>query len=221
MGARNAVRAADIAFRARDDYTARKARCGNISRQIDCGDEGMNGDPLFWNKIIGAILTAGLVAMVSGFVASIAYKPHALEKQAYVIGGNAPAAKSETAAAAPSGPEPIAELLASADIAAGQKLAKKCSACHSFDKGGPKKVGPNLWNIVGGKKAQVDGFSYSTALRDMGGVWTFADLNSFLYKPKDFAKGTKMNFKGFEKPQERADIIRFLHAKSDSPIPLP
>ncbi len=180
----------------------------------------MNGDPLFWNKIIGSILTAGLVAMASGFIASIAYKPHDLEKQSYVIGGNAPAAGAEKAAA-PSGPEPIAGLLASADMAAGQKLAKKCKACHSFKKGGPKKVGPNLWNVVGGKKAQVAGFSFSAALKGIGGVWSFADLNSFLYKPKGFAKGTKMNFKGFKKAQDRANIIRFLHAKSDSPISLP
>lgn len=179
----------------------------------------MNGDPLFLNKVIGSVLFAGLIAMTAGFISHFAYQPQMLEAPVYAIGGNAPAEKAT--AAAPAGPEAIAGLLASADPVAGEKLFKKCAACHSYAKGGANKVGPNLWNSVGGPRAAVDGYKYSGALKEMGGNWSFADLNAFLYKPKTFVKGTKMSFAGFKKTKDRANIVRFLHDKSDSPIPLP
>ncbi|MDA0664044.1 MAG: cytochrome c family protein [Proteobacteria bacterium] len=178
----------------------------------------MNSDPLFMNKVIGAVLFAGLIAMTGGFAADMFYHPQELESPVYAIGGNAPA-ETQTAEA-PAEPEPIAGIWASADVAAGEKLAKKCTACHSFDKGGPNKVGPNLWGVVGGARAQTDGFSYSSALREMGGTWSVADLNAFLFKPKQFALGTKMNFVGFKKPEERAEMVRYMRDLSDSPIPL-
>jgi cytochrome c len=78
----------------------------------------------------------------------------------------------------------------------------------------------NLWGIVGGARAEADGFSFSSALKDMGGTWSVADLNAFLFKPKQFAPGTKMNFAGFKKPEERAEMVRYLRDMSDSPIPL-
>ncbi len=178
----------------------------------------MNSDPLFMNKVMGALILAGLIAMTSGFIANLAYHPGELDEPVYAIGGNAPA-ETQTAAA-PAGPEPIAALLAAADPANGEKLAKKCTACHTFDKGGANKVGPNLWNVVGGPRAKVAGFSYSGVLKDMGGNWTVADLNAFLLKPKTFAKGTKMNFAGFKKTADRAAMVRYLRDKADSPIPL-
>ncbi len=178
----------------------------------------MNGDPLFVNKIIGAILTAGLIAMVSGFVATQAYGPKMLAAPAFAIGGNAPVAKA--VAAAPAGPAPIAAMLASADPGAGERLAKKCKACHSFKKGGAKKIGPNLWNIVGGARAAAGGFQYYKVVKGMGGKWSVADLNAFLWKPKVFAKGTKMSFSGLAKTKDRANIVRFMAGMADSPIPL-
>lgn len=179
----------------------------------------MNGDPLFWNKVIGSVLFAGLIAMTSGFISHLLYHPHMPEKLAYAIGGNAPVetAKEE----APAGPEPIASLLASADPAKGEKLFKKCAACHTYEKGGKNKVGPNLWNVVGGERASAGGYSYSSTMKEKGGKWSYADLNHFLYKPRAFVKGTKMTFPGFKKAQDRADVVRFLHDKADSPIPLP
>ncbi len=185
----------------------------------------MFGDPLFFNKIAGAILGASLLAMVTGFASHMLYHPGHLEEPAYVIGGKEPVAASAKASAAMAAPmvvEPITAMLASADAATGAGLAKKkCAACHTFKKGGKKKIGPNLWNVLGRAKASAAGFSFSAALKGVGGNWTFADLNTFLYKPKVFAKGTKMSFAGFKKAADRANVIRFLHSKSDSPIPLP
>ena len=181
----------------------------------------MFGDPLFFNKIAGAILVACLLVMVTGFAAHLLYHPSELKEPAFVISTET-AAAAPVAAAAPIGPEPVLAMLAAADVATGAKLAKKkCGACHGFAKGGKKKVGPNLWNVVGGPKAKSAGFAYSAALKGIGGNWAFADLNKFLFKPKAFAKGTKMNFRGFKKVTDRASIIRFLHSKSDLPIPLP
>lgn len=180
----------------------------------------MNGDPLFWNKIIGSVLTAGLIAMVSGFVAHLSYHPHIPEKPHFVIGGNEPVQEA-SADTAPAGPKPIAGLLPTADPDKGARIFKKCHACHTIEKGGANKVGPNLWNVVGGPKAHSDTYSYSSGMKNKGGKWTYADLNHFLYKPRDFVDGTKMTFAGLKKAQDRADVIRFLHDHSDNPVPLP
>jgi len=115
----------------------------------------------------------------------------------------------------------IAALLAAADIDAGAKVSKKCAACHSFTKDGKNKVGPNLWDIVGKAIAGVDGYKYSGALAKMGGDWTYDSLDAFLTKPKDFAAGTKMSFKGIAKAEDRANLIAFLRGLSDNPKPLP
>ena len=117
--------------------------------------------------------------------------------------------------------EPIAALLASASMENGEKLFKKCATCHNYEKGGANKVGPQLWNLINRPKANVDGFAYSKALAEFGGEWTYEELAEFLYKPKKYIKGTKMNFAGIKKVKDRADIVYFLRAQSDNPIPLP
>jgi cytochrome c len=179
----------------------------------------MGNDPLLLNKIAAAVLSAGLLAMLTGFAAHMLYHPKELEKQAYMIAGDAPVAATATAAAVPAGPEPIMAMLASASADAGKKVAKKCAACHSFTKGGSNKVGPNLWNIVGGKPASVTGFKYSGAMKDMAANWEFEELNKFLFKPKAYLKGTKMSFAGLKKASDRAAIIAYLTSLSDSPKP--
>lgn len=115
----------------------------------------------------------------------------------------------------------IADLLKTADAAAGQKVAKKCAACHSFDQGGPNKVGPNLWDIVGAKQAHAPDFAYSDAIKKLGGEWSYDELDKYLASPKTYAPGTKMAFAGLKKPEDRAALIAYLRTLSDSPKPLP
>lgn len=181
----------------------------------------MGNDPLFLNKVAGAILSAGLLAMMAGFISGKIYHPKSLEKAAFAIGGDGAAPAATQAAAAPAGPQPIGPLLANASVENGEKVAKKCVSCHTFDKGGRNKIGPNLWNIVGAGKAAVDGFSYSSVLRGMDGGWGYEELSRFIYRPRDYAKGTKMSYAGLRKDSDRADLIAYLRSLSDSPKPLP
>lgn len=177
---------------------------------------------LEFNKLAAGVLCGGLLLMGVGKLAGVLVHPEALETNAYTV----EVAEGAATAAAPTGPapiEPILGLLASADVASGQKIAKKCAACHSFDKGGPNKVGPNLFNVVMAAKGHVDGFAYSEALLTSGesDKWTYTALNHFLLKPKDYAPGTKMNFAGIKKASQRADLVAYLHSLADSPAPLP
>ena len=117
--------------------------------------------------------------------------------------------------------EPISILLASASLDNGEKLFKKCATCHNYEKGSANKVGPHLWNIINRPKANVEGFAYSKALAEYGGEWGYEELAEFLYKPKKYIKGTKMNFAGLKKVKGRADLVYFLREHSDNPAPLP
>ena len=111
-------------------------------------------------------------------------------------------------------------MLSSADLNAGAKISKKCTACHGFDSGGPNKVGPNLYNIVNKEQGKAD-YSYSKALMALSGKWSYNELNKFLYKPKKYLKGTKMNFSGLSKPKDRANLIAWLRDQSNSPALIP
>ena len=115
----------------------------------------------------------------------------------------------------------LAALLSAASAERGAKLVRKCAACHSFTKGGPNKVGPALYGVVGRDVAAVPGFSYSKALRGKGGKWTYEQLDCFLAKPRKCVPGTKMAFAGLRKERERADLIAYLRTLSDNPLPLP
>ncbi len=171
-----------------------------------------------FNKIFAAILVAGIVAYLGAFVGDHLVVPKALEKNAVEVEGGP---VEGGGAAGPTGPEPIMHLLATADVAAGEKLSKACAACHSFDNGGPNKVGPNLWNVVTAEKGHHAGFAYSDAMKAKGGTWSYDSLNKFLYKPKAYVEGTAMNYVGLKKPEERANIIAWLRTHSPSPAALP
>ena len=177
-------------------------------------------DDLKFNKVAAGFLMAGLIAM-GGYKISEILVPHQkLSENSYPIEITQQVASSSSVAG-PAGPEPILAMLANADLAAGQKVAKKCAACHVFDKGGQNKVGPALWNIVNAGKGQIDGYGYSEALAEFGGVWDYKSLNQFFYKPKAYISGTKMNFAGLKKPADRANLIAYLRSQADQLAELP
>jgi cytochrome c len=173
------------------------------------------------NKILGAILGTCLVLLVTSFTANALFAPPKLEKPGFAIAAKEEGGgKEAAAAAAPS--EPIEKLLQTASVEKGQAAAKVCQTCHTFEKNGPNRVGPNLYGIVGDHKGEGrGGFNFSAAMKAKGGTWTFDDLNQFLTNPKAFVPGTAMGFAGIQKDTQRADVIDYLHTLADNPVPLP
>jgi cytochrome c len=172
------------------------------------------------NKIAGAVLGTLMFIMGIGILSGILFTQKKPVVPGYALPG-------EVAVVAPvaAGPAiPLPELLAKADAAKGENAAKKCLSCHSFEKGGPNKVGPNLWNIVGRAKGSMSGAAYSAAMKGTsakGEAWSFADLYSFIESPKKAMPGTSMAFAGVPKSEERGDLIAYLRKLSDNPQPLP
>lgn len=169
---------------------------------------------LEFNKIFAALLVAGIVASLSGFTATKLIPRDEMPAHGAEDAG---AEEGASPAAAPKLPDPVLELVAAADVEKGKKISKACASCHSFDKGGPDGIGPNLWNVMNRGKAKVSGFSYSEGLGKSGGMWAYLELNKFLWKPKSFVPDTKMNFIGIKKPEDRAAVIAWLRTLSDSP----
>ena len=173
------------------------------------------------NKIAGAALLVALVLMAISTIGNALVHPRDSGKGKAVVTA---AAKPEPAAKAPAEaaePVQIAALLPDADTAKGVKVFKKCRACHTVEKDGKNKVGPNLWNVVNAEVGKRGGFAYSKAMVEKGGTWTYENLNAFLTKPKAFVPRTKMAFAGLKKANDRAAVIVYLRTLSDSPAPLP
>ncbi|MEM7620592.1 MAG: cytochrome c family protein [Pseudomonadota bacterium] len=177
------------------------------------------------NKIAGALLLAMLVFIGLREISHVVYHKAKPEKPGYVVALADGAEKGQTTdkkpAAKPGDDVDMGALLLTASLENGKKILKKCVACHVFEKGGPNKVGPGMWDIVGRAVASLEGFSYSNALKEYGGKWTYETLDCFLTKPKKCVKGTKMVFAGLKKPKDRADLILYLRSLSDAPVPLP
>jgi cytochrome c len=177
-------------------------------------------DSFEFNKIVGALLATCLALLALNITAEAIFAPHHPAKPGFEIEvKQAPAAGGAAEAKAPE--EPIGKLLASATVDRGQTSAKVCATCHTFQKGGANGQGPNLYGIIGRPRASVPGFAYSDAMKAKGGEWTVDDLNKFLATPKEFVPGTKMNFPGFSKGSQRADVIAYLNSLADNPKPLP
>lgn len=173
------------------------------------------------NKIAASILLGGLVALLVGKFTDILYHPDLQPSQR---GYQVEVAQTEdNQNDTPKEEEKIdlASLLAQANAENGKSIFKKCAMCHSVDKGGANRVGPNLWNIVGNKVAHMEDFSYSKAMQNFGGHWDYGKLYGFIHKPKHYMPGTKMSFVGIKKPQDIADVIIFLRSNSDNLKPLP
>jgi cytochrome c len=172
------------------------------------------------NKILGAILATCLITLALNIGAGAIFAPEKPSKPGFNISVKEQG-EGEKAGAAKEPEQPVETLLAKASVEKGQATAKQCQACHTFEKGGPNRVGPNLWGIVNRARASEAGFNYSAAMKAKGGNWSFDELNKFLANPRSYVPGTAMTFAGLSRAEQRADVIDYLHTLADNPVPLP
>ncbi|MGE5535115.1 MAG: c-type cytochrome [Acidobacteriota bacterium] len=173
------------------------------------------------NKVLGAILGCCLVLLALNIAAGAIFAPQKPAKPGYAIAVKEQE-KAGTKAAEAQPSQPIEALLASASVDRGKQVARQCQACHTFEKGGPNRVGPNLWNIVDSPRGEDrGGFAFSDAMKKKGGKWTYDELNKFLTHPQAYIPGTKMTFAGLSRDSQRADVIAYLRTLSDNPVALP
>ena len=172
------------------------------------------------NKGVAAVLVVGIAFFVTGTIGDILVKSHRPHEPAFKIEIAAPMAAP---GAAPAVLNPIGPLLASADVAVGETIAKRqCASCHTFVDGGKNGVGPNIYNTIGQPRAEGRAdFNFSAAIKGKAGTWGYEDLNAWLAKPTTFAPGTRMAFAGLNSEKQRADVIAYLRTLSASPVPLP
>ena len=182
-----------------------------------------NMDSFELNKIIGAVLLTALIIIGIGKFTDILFHVEKPKESAYKVEG------LEVASTTASGQEAakvveavdIKALLAMGDLAHGEKVFKKCTACHMIAAGGKNMIGPNLWSVIGRQAGVVSDYKYSKAMIAYGKEWTFEEMNSYLIKPQAYIKGTKMAFAGLRKEKDRASVILYLNQNSDNPLPLP
>ena len=173
------------------------------------------------NKIIAAVLMVALIVIGIGELSDVIFHVEKPKTPGYAVdigqAVTASAASSETSEEKID----ITALMAMGDLATGEKVFKKCAACHSIAKGGKNNIGPALYNVVGRQTGGISDYKYSKALSSYGKEWTFEELNGYLIKPAKWIKGTKMAFAGLRKEKDRASVILYLNQNSDNPLPLP
>ena len=176
------------------------------------------------NKFLAVIIVALVVIFAIDKIGDYLVNPTIPEEQAYKIDipeDSTLSSQSQDLQSSKISIEPVSLILSSASMEKGKKLSSKCASCHNFNKGEPHKIGPNLFEIVGKPIGKKNDYAYSKAMSSFGNEWTYENLASFLYKPKDYIEGTKMNFAGLKNVEDRANIILWMRSNSDDPLPLP
>jgi len=180
-------------------------------------------DSFEWNKIAGAVLGTFMFVLVVKFVGEALFEPAVPAKPGYVVEGVAEQAPGSAAPQAPA-EEPLPDwgtVLPAADVSAGQAVSKRCEQCHDITKGGPNKIGPNLWGVIGRPRASHPGFSYSSAMSADHDSWTYDKIFRFLKSPQAVVPGTKMSFAGLPSAKDRINLIAWLRTQNDNPPPIP
>ena len=173
------------------------------------------------NKIVAAVLLVALILIGIGKLSNVIFYVEKPEKPGYLVEVEQALSSTAKAETAEEIKVDIVALMALGDITSGEKIFKKCAACHSINKGGEHKIGPALYNVVGRKIGGEAEYKYSKALSKYDKKWNFEELNGFLIKPSKWIKGTKMAYAGLRKEADRASVIKYLNQSSDNPIPLP
>ena len=173
------------------------------------------------NKIIAAVLMVALLVIGIGKLSDLIFHVEKPEKPGYLVELDQASTVSISKESSVEEKIDIAALMAMGDITIGEKIFKKCAACHSINKGGKNNIGPALYNVVGRKVGGLEGYKYSKALANYDKEWTFEELNGFLIKPAKWIKGTKMAYAGLRKEKDRASVIKYLNQSSDNPKELP
>ena len=174
------------------------------------------------NKIVAAVLMVALLVIGIGKITEIIFYVEKPKKPGYVVEvEKSVTASTETVSEITEEKIDMVALMTLGDLATGEKVFKKCAACHSIIKGGKNNIGPALYNVVGRQVGSISDYKYSNALAQYGKVWTFEELNGYLIKPAKWIKGTKMAFAGLRKEKDRASVIKYLNQNTDNPLPLP
>ena len=173
------------------------------------------------NKIIAAILLVALLIIGIGKLSNVIFYVEKPKTPGYVVEVKQVSSSQDNSSELNEETIDMSALMALGDVASGEKIFKKCAACHSIVKGGKNNIGPALYNVVGRQVGSVSDYKYSKALSGYGKEWTFEEFNGYLIKPAKWIKGTKMAFAGLRKEKDRASVIKYLNQNSDNPLPLP
>ena len=173
------------------------------------------------NKIIAAVLLVALLMIGLGKLSNVIFHVDKPETPGYAVEVEQALLTSTNSTEQVEEKIDITAVMSMGDASSGEKIFKKCAACHSIAKGGKNKIGPALYNVVGRKIGEVADYKYSKALAAYGKEWNFEELNGFLIKPAKWIKGTKMAYAGLRKEKDRASVIKYLNQNSDNPLPLP